>query len=170
MAKSKKFIQHVADAAQVLRRLGAGKLGSGYLNPLGQELPDPTPIEVPLQFRREQTLTERLRDMVRSEALRREAQAAGAETFEEADDFDVGDDHDPTTPYEEVFEPVPDPWGRFREEVSNGFIEALAKREKQAPGGGGAGELPPSPFTEERPVKAPAGPAGSALTADPPKT
>lgn len=43
--------------------------------------------------------------MVVSEKLRMEALAAGQETFEEADDFDVDDDFDPTSPYEVNFDP-----------------------------------------------------------------
>lgn len=44
--------------------------------------------------------------MVRSERLAQEAMAAGYETFEESDDFDIPDDPlDPATPYENEFEP-----------------------------------------------------------------
>lgn len=43
--------------------------------------------------------------MVRSERLAREVAEQGYETFEEADDFDVGDDYEPNTQYEETFDP-----------------------------------------------------------------
>lgn len=68
-------------------------------------IPDPTPVAPPLGYIRQPSLTERIRDMVRSEHLRRVAEESGAETFEEASDFEVGDDYDPSSPYEEVFEP-----------------------------------------------------------------
>lgn len=68
------------------------------------ELVDPTPIAPPIGFKRTPSLAEQIRDMVRSEALRAEVEKAGAETFEEADDFDVDDDFDPTSPYEADFD------------------------------------------------------------------
>lgn len=73
-------------------------------SPRAVENLDPTPIEVPLAFKRPMTLAEQVRQMVRSEELRRAALQAGMETFEEADDFDVGDDYDPRSPYEMHFD------------------------------------------------------------------
>lgn len=73
----------------------------------GHELPDPTPLAPPVGYNPQPSLAETIRRMVRSEKLAMEAEAAGMETFEEADDFDVGDDYDPTSPYEEVFDPTP---------------------------------------------------------------
>lgn len=70
-------------------------------------IPDPTPMAPPLGYIRQPSLTERIRDMVRSEHLRVAAESAGADTFDEADDFEVGEDYDPSSPYEEVFEPAP---------------------------------------------------------------
>lgn len=80
-----------------------------YLDEHGREMPDPTPIAPPVGYNRQPSLAEQIRAMVRSERLRQEAEAQGFETFEEADDFDVGDDLDPSSPYEEVFDPLPDP-------------------------------------------------------------
>lgn len=65
------------------------------------------PSNVPRSFSyapRPPSEIERIRALIRSERLAAEAAAAGAETWEEADDFDVGDDYDPTSPYEEMFE------------------------------------------------------------------
>lgn len=78
----------------------------GYLDKYGRELPSPLPIAPPIGYRKSPTLAEQIRAMVISEKLKAEALAAGQETFYEADDFDVGDDYDPRSPYEEVFEPV----------------------------------------------------------------
>lgn len=75
------------------------------LNEKGHEVLDPTPVAVPVHFKRPPTLQEQIRSMVRSEELRRAASSQGMETFEEADDFAVGDDYDPRSPHELVFDP-----------------------------------------------------------------
>lgn len=72
----------------------------------GVEYPDPTPVEIPSRLRIPQRQVDRIRDMVRHEMSQR-AQAAGAESFEEADDFEM-DDVEFTSPYEDIFEPPPD--------------------------------------------------------------
>lgn len=64
------------------------------LNEKGQEVPDPTPAAVPIGFRHQLPLAERIKRMVRNE-LSVAAQERGAESFEEANDFEVGDDDDP---------------------------------------------------------------------------
>lgn len=71
----------------------------------GREIPDPVPLAPPVGWKKQPSLAEQIREMVRSEKLAQEAAAAGYETFEEADDFDIPDDPvDPTTPYERTFE------------------------------------------------------------------
>lgn len=72
----------------------------------GKLVPDPVPMAPPVGYVKQISMIDQVRDMVRSERLRQEVEAAGMETFEEADDFEVGDDYDPTSPYEEVFDPV----------------------------------------------------------------
>lgn len=74
----------------------------------GSEIVSDVPMEPPLGYQRQPTMVEHIRNMVRSEQLRQEAEAAGAETFDEADDFDVGDgETGPRSPYEveEFFDP-----------------------------------------------------------------
>lgn len=75
----------------------------------GREIPDPTPVAPPIGYKRKKSMFELQRDQVRA-AIREisaEAGRAGRETFEEADDFDVGDDEDdPRTPYEGNFDPM----------------------------------------------------------------
>lgn len=86
------------------------RFDSRRLNELGQELVSPVPVAPPIGWKKTPSLTEQIRAMVRSEALRMAAEASGAETFEEADDFDVEDDPSPVSPYEEwepVFDPAP---------------------------------------------------------------
>lgn len=70
----------------------------------GAELPDPTPVAPPIGYNPQKSMFDHVRDMVRSERLKQEAEAAGFETAEEADDFEVGDDYDPTSPYEHDFD------------------------------------------------------------------
>ena len=74
----------------------------------GREIMDPTPIAPPIGYKKSPSIAEQIRNMVRSERLRQEVEQQGFETFDEADDFDVGDDFDPKSPYEEVFEPLPE--------------------------------------------------------------
>lgn len=76
-----------------------------FLDVDGYENPDPTPMAPPVGYKAAPSLSEQIRDMVRSERLAREAAEAGYETFDEADDFDIPDDPlDPSTPFEAVFE------------------------------------------------------------------
>lgn len=65
----------------------------------GRELPDDTPVDVPLNYKRPPTIQEMIRAHIRTE-LSRQAVDDGAESFEEADDFDVGSDDDPLSAYE----------------------------------------------------------------------
>jgi len=106
-----------------IRNLFTGEVVSaGYvdrlgrpLTPWGAEIPDPIPIAPPVGYKRQPTMVEHIRNMVRSERLKQEAEALGADTFEESEDFDVGDDEDdPHTPYENDFDP---PINELREAV-----------------------------------------------------
>lgn len=102
----------------------------------GRELPDPTPMAPPVGFKKQPTMVEMIRNMVRSEALRQAAAAQGQESFEEADDFDVGEDVDPSAPYEEQFEPTP--IGELRRRAQEAAAEP-----PRAPSGGAAAASPP---------------------------
>lgn len=106
----------------------------------GQEILDPTPVAPPVGFVRQPSLAEQIRQMVRSEKLALEAEAAGFETFEEADDFNVGDDYDPRSPFEEHFEPTP------IEELKRRKMEAEKVIESPPPS-------PPAPPQEPKVIK-----------------
>lgn len=82
-----------------------------YLDDNGHEVLDPTPMAPPIGYKPQPSMVDIIRAQIRSEALAREAEEQGFETFEEADDFDV-EDFDPTSPYEEIFDPEP-PRRRF---------------------------------------------------------
>lgn len=79
--------------------------GEVRLDEEGREIPDPTPIELPLGMKRPETLAEQVQRLVRNQ-VSQYAAIHGHETFEEAEDFDIEDDLDPSTPYELEFDPV----------------------------------------------------------------
>lgn len=72
----------------------------------GAEIPDPVPLAPPVNYQKPFDMFAHIQQLVAGEHLRLAAIQAGDETFEEADDFEIGDDFDPTTPYEEHFDPV----------------------------------------------------------------
>jgi len=75
------------------------------LDAKGHEIMDPTPVSLPAGFKRPETLAEQVQRLVRNQ-VSQEAHKAGAETFEEAEDFDIEDEIDPSTPYEAEFDPT----------------------------------------------------------------
>lgn len=79
--------------------------GEVRLDEHGREIPDPTPMEVPLGFKRPETLAEQVQRLVRT-SMSAHAAMHGMETFEEAEDLEVDEDFDPYTPYEVEFDPV----------------------------------------------------------------
>lgn len=122
-------------------------------NSSGQEIPDPTPIAPPIGYKRQPSIFEQMRQMVLSDRLAAEASAAGAETFEEADDFDVGEDIDPRSGWENDYDPP------IRQVLDDG-AKALAERLNPSPA--------PAPAPEPVPASAPVpGPAGPAVTPTP---
>lgn len=107
------------------------------LNDKGQEVLDSKPMAIPVHLKRPETLAEQIRRMVRSEALSSAAARAGAETFEEAEDFDVDDDFDPSSPWEIDFDP---------EEQKQYFADSRKKKPgmpEQVPVGGSEPPRPP---------------------------
>lgn len=89
----------------IQRRLASSKsLVYGTLNERGHEVPDPTPVAMPLGLSRPEPIHVMIQRLVRTE-LSQQAQQQDMETWEEADDFDIEDDElDPLTPYEAFFE------------------------------------------------------------------
>lgn len=77
-----------------------------FLDEHGHEIPDPQPVEIPARFKRPETLAEQIRRVTQG-ALSLQAQEQGFESFEEAEDFEIDDDSfDPSSPYEEIWDPV----------------------------------------------------------------
>ena len=72
----------------------------------GRLIPDPVPIAPPVGYRKQPSMVEIVRDMVRGEKLRQAALESGHETFEESEDFDIGEDgEDLLSGYENDFDP-----------------------------------------------------------------
>lgn len=89
-------------AKQMIERLKkAGRAFAQAYNEKGQEIPDSTRIEVPLKFKRPPDIHELIASAVRTERFRQSAEAAGVESWEEANDFEVdGEREDVPTSYE----------------------------------------------------------------------
>lgn len=96
------------------------------LNSAGQEVPDPRPRSIPVKVRRPPTRIEEFRKYLQMESLM--AASRGFETLEESDDFDVDDEFDPTSPYEEHFDHLENAMKDKRD-----FYERKKKKWKGAP-------------------------------------
>lgn len=78
------------------------------LDSCGGEILDSTPMAPPIGFHQQPSMVDIIRDQIHRASLYAEQQ--GFETEEEADDFDIPDDPlDPSTPYEQHFEPSDEP-------------------------------------------------------------
>lgn len=119
----------------------------------GHELPDPTPVAIPVGLKRPESLQDQIRRLVRNE-LSAHAVAHGRESFEEADDFEVEDDPpDPRTPWELDFDQLsePSPHQAPRDDGSGG-----------GPARADAGAPAPPPPANAQPVPPPPSGGGEA--------
>lgn len=91
-------------------------------NDKGEEIPDPRPVALPVGITTPVPLGDRIRQLVLNEIVKRDLHAAGIETFDEADDFDVPDEPiDRMTPFEETFDPLHTT--AREQELRAGFVE-----------------------------------------------
>lgn len=119
------------------------------LNAKGHEVPDPVPMAPPVGFTRSPSIAEQIRNMVRSERLRQEAEAAGMETFEEANDFEVDEDPESRSGYENDEDtPLEELIRRQKEHLSS--LEAEKLRIEQEGAGAGTSSPKVSQPTGER--------------------
>lgn len=93
-----------AKAMDLLASIASKNAKGRRYDDAGRYYPDPTPIAPPIGYIKSPSIAEQLRAMVRSEHVRQAAEQAGEDTFEEADDFEIGDDYDPRSPWEEQFD------------------------------------------------------------------
>lgn len=93
----------------------------------GRELPDATPIEVPVHLRRPESLSEQIKRLIRTD-MSRMAVEQGDESFEQANDFDMEeDDAELAETHHELVEEVVDAELEVRRERK----EAAAAAEKK---------------------------------------
>lgn len=80
-------------------------MGKNYQPKNVTEVLDATPVSLPLRFSRPVPLADQIRNAVRVE-FSQYAEDKGYETFDEAEDFDVDDEYDPSSPWEREFDPA----------------------------------------------------------------
>lgn len=107
------------------------------------EVTDPTPMAPPIGYKKQPSIWEQQRALIRQE-LSRHAESQGFESFEESDDFDVDDDFDPTTPYEADFDPP-------TEKVVEAFQTPKAPPEAAPPQPVASGAATPPPDAPKAP-------------------
>lgn len=116
----------------------------------GEEILDPTPIAPPVGYVRQKPLHQLIREMVMSEKLRQEAEALDKGSFEDEDDFDVGDDLDPSSPWEENFDPLEGAPEALRNPSESPEAPPAKPVEKPAPKAKqGSGQTAPESATDE---------------------
>lgn len=105
MSKEAIFKEMLEDYHKLKWNPETGEIDTKQIGKDGKEYLDDTPIAPPVGYKRQPSLAEQIRVMVRNERLAMELSAQGVETFEESEDFDIGDDFDPSTPWENDFDP-----------------------------------------------------------------
>jgi hypothetical protein len=92
----------------------------------GREINEAGPITTPIHGHVKPGLRNQIQEAIRSERLADELKNSGLETFEESQDFDVGDPDDLTSEWEEHYDP-PDPEAPISEQVEQGMFSALKR-------------------------------------------
>lgn len=127
--------------AQIEEAIAAHPKGKP-LNASGQLVPDPTPMAPPVGYKKQPSMLDIIRDQVRN--VGREAERLGYESFEEADDFDVSDDPEISSPYEvDVEAEIPVSILRQRMFEQGRDAAEAAAAAKKAPGAEPPGAAPP---------------------------
>lgn len=78
---------------------------SRYLDCFGRELPNPTPLQPAVGHKKHKTIAETVREAIRQASL--EAAQHGYDSEEDANDFDIDEDDDPHSPWENDFDMDP---------------------------------------------------------------
>lgn len=134
---------------RVVRKLTGDERKGLHHNERGEELLDPTPVRARIPLQAHERLEVKIARMLNSAKIREEFMRSGIETFEEADDFDVGEDMDPETPYERDFDHATitavDKGVTRAPERPQGFVDPRTKWKKPP------GQPPRSEFDEEKP-------------------
>jgi len=112
------------------------------LNENGHEVLDDTPVAVPLRWNRPPSKLDEIRAHLK--IISREQEQIGNETFEEADDFDVGDDYDPRSPWELTIDQ--------ELHIERPLDAGTPPPALPGPAGGNAGNVPVPPKQEPPPL------------------
>lgn len=143
----------------------AAKKWLGKFDKDGNELVDGRSLEPPLGYEPAESLADMIARAVRSHAVQELARAQGDETFEESEDFDVGDDFDPTSPYEAFFEPITEAEFNRLRDAGFTFPGEPTPKPSSPPQAAPSGPAEPGPTTVSSAPTAPAGPSTPAKTA-----
>lgn len=151
-----------ADAIRAAEREAAAmRAQEKPLDELGRELPDSTPLEPPLNYQKTPSLSDQIRDLIRSEKLKQAAEEAGYESFDDADDFEIEDDPYPYSPYEDEFStPLQELHRRRRQAAQDELAEsdptpssgAKSKKSAAATSGGSVTEAAKPPKSAAAPA------------------
>lgn len=123
------------------------------LDEKGREIVSPLPMEPPVGYRKQPSMVEIIREQIRSAQLAQWAEQQGYETFEEADDFEIGDDFEPHSPWENDFDPP-------ISELTKAGQAAIKAREAASPPPPPSGGDKTTPPQEPRDHQVPAEPGG----------
>lgn len=125
-----------------------------FIDDLGREIPDPRPMAPPIGYQKPLSMVDLVRQQIQRE-MALYASHREAETFEDADDFDVGDadDMDPHSQWENEFDP---PWSEVRAAVEADRAQREAQRAS------------PTPPAAPSPAPSPAAPSAASAAANPP--
>lgn len=104
--------------------------------------PDPTPVAPPAGYRKQPSMIDEIRRQVHQ--VSKEMDDLGFETFEEANDFDVGDDYDPTSPHE-IDDEAEVPPSVLRERAIEAHQEEIERLKAQGDQEGGSHPSDPPP-------------------------
>lgn len=102
-----------------LKKFAEWMRGVSAYTPDGAEIPDPTPLEMPVGFERPPSLQEEMR-MFLSRAVQDELASRGLDSFEDADDFAVDEDPPLESPWED---PLVGPAFTREQEIRSGAVE-----------------------------------------------
>lgn len=85
----------------------------------GEEILSSTPLAVPLGFKKPQSISDKIAEFVYNQRLQEKLDAAGVETFEDAEDFEIGDDFEalPPSKYEGDFDNLKSKYRKEREDL-----------------------------------------------------
>lgn len=100
-AVAAKIRPRLSEAAYASKLLALGKDSEG------REVPDPTPMELPIGYVEPPSIVQLIRKMIRDHEIEKGLGDGEFESFDEADDFDVGDENaeELRSGFENDFEP-----------------------------------------------------------------